>query len=393
MIYVPNKPITELKPVQALALINRWVKLKSYFYYADVDALYELKDRKIAEWVEADEMVATKIIMRPSPAIESMKTEIANGGTSLDALGYCDTVDDWDLEDWEKQHYDVLVRFCCNDDYEVSFPDDIAIKRQREHQKNMNVYLEQKSIYDSKMKQRQPLIDAYNKACNEWVEHRQKAAKQWASENHIKIARSNSGRTFKKDWVERLEQQGFKYNLSKPVNPWGSLPKIVAPQKPEYPELTYTLSPENYIPRSVPEIESALSWAKSVTEVLPDYSELSDEYVDFDLSNALRDADLEATIKKVLAIFQRIVNRELATPEEIYEQLTQYQVDHENAIGMSSSLDRWNNYSHKDFSKWHEINLSHTGYWLVEFQNIIDEPITFHVPYDRRLNLDTHYRL
>lgn len=60
---------------------------------------------------------------------------------------------------------------------------------------------------------------------------------------------------------------------------------------------------------------------------------------------------------------------------------------------MGSYIDRWHNYGHKDFGKWHEINLSYTGYRLIEFQSTLDESITFHVPYDRRskLKLDIDY--
>lgn len=134
---IVNKPITELTPVQALALVNRWAKLKSDFFYDDVDALYELKYCKIVEWVRAGEMIATKVIMRLSPAIESMKAEIANGGNNLETLGYSDTVDDWNLTDEEKHDHSVLVKFCCNDEYEVSFPEDIVAARKHEYQEKL----------------------------------------------------------------------------------------------------------------------------------------------------------------------------------------------------------------------------------------------------------------
>lgn len=114
----------------------------------------------------------------------------------------------------------------------------------------------------------------------------------------IKIARSHSGKSFKKDWIERLEKQGFKYDELKPTNPGDRLPKMIAPTKPDSPELNYTVSPENYIPGSIAEIEDALLWAKSITGEIPDYLELSDEFVCCDLENTLRDTDLERTKRK-----------------------------------------------------------------------------------------------
>ncbi len=37
--FVATKPVEQLQAVEALALLNRWVKLKDYFYYDDRDAL------------------------------------------------------------------------------------------------------------------------------------------------------------------------------------------------------------------------------------------------------------------------------------------------------------------------------------------------------------------
>lgn len=64
--FVPISPVEELKPIEALALVNRWMKLKHYFYYEDLNALYELKDQKIVEFVKAGEMQATTVIVRES---------------------------------------------------------------------------------------------------------------------------------------------------------------------------------------------------------------------------------------------------------------------------------------------------------------------------------------
>ena len=84
--FVATVTLEELLPVEALALVNRWAKLKSYFYHDDRDALYTLKDRKIAEFVKAGEMKAVAVIVRESEAISRMRESIGNGGENLEWL-------------------------------------------------------------------------------------------------------------------------------------------------------------------------------------------------------------------------------------------------------------------------------------------------------------------
>lgn len=59
--YVVAKPIDKIVPIEAMVLVNRWAKLKDEFYYDDRDALYDLKDRKIAEMVRNGKAIATKV--------------------------------------------------------------------------------------------------------------------------------------------------------------------------------------------------------------------------------------------------------------------------------------------------------------------------------------------
>lgn len=79
--FVATKPVEQLQAVEALALLNRWVKLKDYFYYDDRDALQALKNRQIAEFVRAGEMQATAVIVRESEAIQGIL--ILDGKSSL----------------------------------------------------------------------------------------------------------------------------------------------------------------------------------------------------------------------------------------------------------------------------------------------------------------------
>ncbi|MEC4885655.1 MAG: hypothetical protein SAL70_30720 [Scytonema sp. PMC 1070.18] len=387
MTYVADKPVSELTPVQALALVNRWAKLKEYFWYDDKDALYDLKDRKIAEWVTSNEMIPTFIIRRESPVFAAMREQIANHGADLDTLGYCDTPDDWNLTDEELKFYQILVDFCCNSDYEVSFPEDIIERRQADYKNNLNIYLELKKLHDDEIELRQPAIDEYNQLKNQWSNRKAEAAKKWAKENNKQIARSNSGKSLKKDWIERLERQGFKFDEKSPTHPFSRIPLThPCPKQPHEPELTYTVEPETYIPGSIQEIEDAINWAKNILGEVPDYHDLSEDFVYHTLDSALREMELEKTKVLVLNVFQQVIKGEIIDPKHIYSELTKYAISYET-LGMNDFTDRWGNTDHADFSKWHEINLSRTGYWLIEFQSLVDSTITFHVPYDRRNSL------
>ena len=68
-VFSPTKPVEDLLPVEALALLNRWAKLRNYFYYDDLDFLYEIKEQKIAEWLEKGELTPTAVIVRETSAI------------------------------------------------------------------------------------------------------------------------------------------------------------------------------------------------------------------------------------------------------------------------------------------------------------------------------------
>jgi hypothetical protein len=387
MTYVTDNPVSELTPLQALALVNRWAKLKGYFWYDDKDALYDLKDRKIAEWVTSGKMIPTFIIRRESPVFTAMREQIANNGADLDTLGYCDRLDDWNLTDEERKWYQVLVDFCCNGDYEVSFPEDIIERRQADYQNQLKIYLELKKLHDNEVKLRQPAIDEYNKLQNQWTSRKAEAAKKWAKENHQKIARSNSGKSLKKDWIERLERQGFNFEEQSPTHPFSGIPLAhPCPKKPQERELTYTVEPETYIPGSIEEIEDAIRWARTRVGKVPDYHDLSEDFVYCTLEPALREMELERTKILVLNVFKKVIKGEIIDPQSICSELTKYAISYE-ALGMNDFTDRWGNTEHGEFSKWHEINLSVTGYWLIEFQSLEDSSITFHVPYDRRNSL------
>lgn len=104
----------------------------------------------------------------------------------------------------------------------------------------------------------------------------------------------------------------------------------------------------------------------------------------FELEPALADEALEALRQQAIAIFKQVVSCELKDPRIIWDRLIDLRLDYEAAIGMSSHTNyRFHKTSHQDFSKWHEIEFSQTGYWLVEFKSVENPSITFHCPYDR----------
>lgn len=83
-----SKPIDELSELEALVLMNRWVKLKGYFFYDDRDALYDRKDGILKRFLAEGILRVSKVVQRETQAIAGMKVEIANNGVNLDWLDY-----------------------------------------------------------------------------------------------------------------------------------------------------------------------------------------------------------------------------------------------------------------------------------------------------------------
>ncbi len=383
-----SSTIERLAPVEALALINRWAKLKSYFHRDDIDALYELKDQKISEFVCCGEMIATAVIVRESPAIAAMRSEINNSGKNLSFLkSFSSNVEDF-LSEGDSCCLSLLKQMALGYGIEVEYPQDIYDRWFQEIHDKLQDYEIQKQKYDYEVAQRQPIVTEYRKQLEEYQNSEACAAKQWAEKNNIKIPRSNSGKSLKKNWLKILKNQGFKYSNKPPVSPFST--KLVLPQKPQLPLKTYKVNFETYLPGSIPEVESAISFARSIAgDKFPEsYSQIDDEFI-FELETFLENTALHEAKEEVLKVFVDIVENRLTNPIDIWRNLISFEIDYSDAIGMNSYIDNWGSISHAQFGKWHETNLSPKGYWLVKFQSLTNLDIIFHIPYEQcqKLNL------
>lgn len=382
--YVATKPINELLPVEALALVNRWAKLKSYFFYDDRDALYALKDREIAKMFKAGNLIAVKVIARESDAIKHMKAAVANSGRDLDFMGYPNAIDFLDKE--EEVHYRLLADLVSGCGIDVEYPEDIYQLWIDRLQPELEAYRIAQAEYDTEKNRRKPILDQYQKDLDDWNKAKQEAAKQWAQEKDLALKHSKSGKSLKKDWLERLEKQGFCFEVPKPVYPFPN--QLVCPKKPAYPSKTYNIeSFEQYVPGSIEAVESAIAWAKEIygDRFPTEYHKIDDDFICCELDSAICELELDAMREQAIEIFQQVINGDLVEPKLIWDKLTDINLDYQNAIGMKCHFDRrnWDRYSHADYGEWHKINLSPTGHWLLEFQSTEIADITFHVPYDR----------
>ena len=377
--FVTNKKVEELLPVEALVFVNRWAKSDN-FYYEDRDALYDLKDGKIHQWLKSEELKITGVIERESEVIRLMREEIAKEGENLEWLNFLEDPYHY-LTEEENKNQQLFYDLTSNLDYFVEYPLDIYQSWIAQLQPEIEAYKIAKEEYDREFGRRQPIIDRYNRDCIAYQQKKQSAAKQWAKKNKVKIARSNSGKSLKKDWLERLEKQGFNYPEAEPPNPFAK--KLKQPKPVQYPDKTYSVSFDTYVPGSIPEIEKALDWARTIIDLPPTW-EIDEDFVCHNLDEELNRLVLERIISQdILPIFQQVVEGKLTNPQKIYDLLTEYPINYE-AIGIENHYNfRYHQTSHRYFGKWHEINLSPTGLWLVEFQSTIDPTITFHQPYNK----------
>jgi hypothetical protein len=105
------------------------------------------------------------------------------------------------------------------------------------------------------------------------------------------------------------------------------------------------------------------------------------------LEKYISDRALNYLKVEALKIFQKVLDRQLTGAEEIYDKLTELPLDY-GAIGMNTYLNFQSGQTvHAQFSKWHQLNLDLTGYWLIEFQSKIDRSILFQIPYAKALSM------
>lgn len=377
--YSPKVPLEKLKPVEALALVNRWAK-SNRLQQADRDALYDLKDRKLAEFLKHSEVALVAVIIRESPTIGLMRQAIATQG-ELIYLNFFDRESLMDTD--ELQHLEILENMA-SCEFEVDYPADICYFREQHFQADIERYLAIRAERHSTIKQ-------YDRQLNKYNLEKQEAAKAWAEEHRIYLKKVRDGKTLEKGWNERLEKQGFSYDRKPPEHPFPNQ-KLYPPGPPE-PETSYYIGFDNYVPGSLPEVDKAIAWAESIlSKTFSHPSEISVETIE-QIEENLRDSYLQAIKESVLDIFKRVISGELTDAKEIWKELTAFEVDYSDVIGMYQSSDIYNRIQPSNqFGRWHEINLSPTGYWLVELQSTFNSSITFHIPFDRyhklKLNID-----
>jgi hypothetical protein len=108
---------------------------------------------------------------------------------------------------------------------------------------------------------------------------------------------------------------------------------------------------------------------------------INDSLIDSELEKYISDDALNYLKVEALKIFQEVIDRQLTKAEEIYDRLTELPLDY-GAIGMNTYSNFQSGQTvHAQFSKWHQLNLDLTGYWLIEFESKLDPSILFQIPY------------
>ena len=367
-----TQPIDALSQITALALLSRWAKLQNYFHPDDLDRLYKIKAKKIAEWLKDEEIFATSIIVREPSTIAGMKVQLENNGADLK----WQAIDSYKfyLSETEHKHLELLKDLASKSPkkgIKVDCPPEVV-------QPQMEAYKIAKREFYSEFNRRKPILDRYEQELKEYDDRKRSAAKKWAKRNKIPIAKSNSGKSLKNDWLKRLTKKGFRYY------PIPSYPFSEKLKGPKTPEKTYIVNFVNYVSGSIPEVEEVLSWAKSLVDLPDNYSAIDRDFISSQLEDSLREIVLDRVRKKILEFFKSIIEGTLSDPKEIYNSLTKFEVNYQKAIGLECFTDFRNYWAvPRDLEKWYKWKFSSTANWLVEFQAVSEPSLTFHLPYNR----------
>jgi hypothetical protein len=387
MVYTTQKPIDQLTQIEALVLINRWLKLPNYFWYDDKDELYSIKEKKLINWCRTEEIIVTRIVMRDAPVFKLMREQVAMHGQDLcwlDYFGY--DWHDWLSENDNYVHFSAL-RQLVNEDYQRLRNEEQYHSELAEYEIKNHNYLQEYQQYQHIMSERQQQLHEYNKLLKQYEDelysnfwqhlktlphiiNEEKNILQW----HYKNLSSKQ----KKRVDQRIGARKF-FIQPKPQKP--QFEKMRAPKKPQKPDQYENINPENYQIGELPEIEAAIEWVKTFN---PDFNihDLDEDYIYSTLEDIIASEAFEEYREKALQLFEKILNDEIKDAESIYEALTELPIDY-SCIGIDNKYERYShNTVHKDFSKWHEINLSPTGLWLIEFKCVEQPEITFHLPYN-----------
>lgn len=377
-----STPISQLHPHQVLVLINRWIKLKHYWFHEDRDALYKLKETLIKEWVEEGTMAPIKIIQRETKAIIGMREQIEINGSGLEKL---------DAEDWDERlyasewycHYEALRDFA-NEFVSIPFPPEEQEKLLLQYEEVKQRYESEISLYMRKHNEfRAKLLQS--ESCIQLAGEIEKAYSQFKSKKKtgdlkeaIKWLNTGQLTTGQINAVWRLIN---RYSIS-----LEGFEVLEEPQKLAPPALEQKIDAGSYIPGTIPHLDAAIAWAKEQLND-PDLSicDINHDFLSEYLEMIVAEDALETLRAKALEIFQGVLDQRMPDARKVYDALTELTLDYEEAIGMPTHYRdrrRWNSQEHGNYCRWHEINLSCTGAWLVEFQSKVDPSVCLHLPYD-----------
>lgn len=373
MVYVASKPIEELHQHEALALVNRYAKLKGK-HYEDIDYLYSIKHRKILEWLNEGTLKATKVIKRESNLWSWLQTAIDNKGTNLELLPESEG-DYIDTESWMSDDILPIYRAI----YDLIEGEIELHLSEAELQEILIEYETKLQNYHKALKIWQEEQTEYQKQYSQWENELNKALYEWASLKKLTVPKKKQKL---QNFVNNARQQGFIF----PDAP--KQPHARKPESPTKPDKNYYISGTEYEIGMRPQVDAAIAWVKS-----QDWLKTTENYKDWDYK-VFSDIEQkywdeycqefkENEIADALISFQKILTASMSA-EGIYEELTQHSINYEEiGIGTHFKYQRWGNsyYEHKYFHKGNEIAFSRTGLWLVEFESLIDSSITFHIPY------------
>ncbi len=391
MSFTAEIPISQLHPHQALALINRWIKLKGYWFHEDRDALYKLKDDCILEWVKEGTMIPTKVIERETEAIKGMNHQLATGGADLEPL------DRWG-NGWNEFleasqyycYYDTLSNFA-GGEIIIPLPQEEQDRLLGEYNQAEEEYKRSHDLYCKNLKElnsrlSQPKLyrklalelETFSVSLQKSKQNQLVQPIQWLKTGSLTINQAQP-------LLKLLKR--IKFPIDSLIENTLTVHPVKELQEPQKPVLARTIDSEGYVPGSISHVEEALSWAK---ERLGNSSlrcaDFSEDFIFGVIEPIVAEDALEILKSKALDIFQDALKKKNLSPKEVYESLTGLRLDYEDAIGMRSYTNRWHDTKHADYSKWHEINLSFTGGWLVEFESKADASICLHIPYDLAKN-------
>lgn len=377
-------PLVNLHPHQALTLLNRWAKLKDYFYHADRNALYALKGKTIAGWLATGEVTATRLICRESPAISWMKEQVDTGGESLEHLHYMK----WQSNIFSPAlgHWQLLEQLVQSEEMNVPLPDLERARLAATYSSELLAYCEAIATNDANWLAFAPQLLAHKTyLCDRLITATKKIHTKERSVYLEAVKWLERDPT--PNQLRRVKELIAKHQLDN-LGLFSQFDSSNLPIKPQPPIMVAAISVAEYVAMNPPELVTALEWAASVLD-LPTFLaiDISEELLYDELETAAIEEDLAQLRVLALDTFTAAIAQRL-TPEDVYDRLIALNLDY-SEVGIKYRQHRYGDMLPAKFSAWHEINFSLTGYWLVEYQSALFPEITWHSPYDRTLAVIT----